>query len=86
MRGRFDAPLREKKIMKIIATPEKMVVLPEELVGYQVATLQDGPSGKLYAFVEQWQAPWNGPIISGPVKTPSSFPAAAPRYSGFRWE
>jgi hypothetical protein len=47
--------------MDIIATPKKILALPEELVGYHVATVQDQPSRKLYAFVEKWQAPWNAP-------------------------
>ncbi|MDX6461886.1 MAG: hypothetical protein QOE55_5583 [Acidobacteriaceae bacterium] len=48
--------------MKIVETPKRPLMLPEDsLVGFHVATVQDPATHARYAFVEQWQAPWNVP-------------------------
>jgi hypothetical protein len=48
--------------MKIVETPNRTLVLPEDsLLGYHVATVGDPAGHKRYAFVEKWQAPWNVP-------------------------
>ncbi len=34
------------------------MAVPGTLVGNHKATVEDETTGKLYAYVEQWQAPW----------------------------
>jgi hypothetical protein len=46
--------------MKIVETPNRPLVLPEDsLLGYHGATVQDPATHARYAFVEKWQTPWN---------------------------
>jgi len=47
--------------MRIIEVPKRIVVSPGGLVGHHVATVEDETNGKRYAFVEQWQPPWQAP-------------------------
>jgi len=47
--------------MRLIEAPRKVVVAPGGLVGNHVATVEDETNGKRYAFIEQWQPPWQAP-------------------------
>jgi hypothetical protein len=52
--------------MRVIEAPGKVVEVPGTLVGNHKATVEDETTGKRYAYVEQWRAPWQvGAPMSG---------------------
>jgi len=50
-----------RESMRIIEVPRRVVESPGGLVGHHVATVEDETNSRRYAFVEQWQPPWQAP-------------------------